>query len=257
MENKDENINEDNESILSDLSSINEDKNYENNLKLLNNCYTCNKCNSIPEITNIDFMKNTIEINCSKHKNEIKLVDFINGSLKNHYFFSVCNICNKNIQKNNDNIFKYCYDCKKVICETCYLNHNNGHKIINNNEYYNKCQKHFNEIYTSFCSDCRENICLECKKSKFHLGHKKYDFIEIIPTEDEINYIKDFSKKIEINLEQLNVSGKKEIEELTNCKNDLLIKIAQKYQNKNQKIKQETENNMQKNLQIFEKKKKI
>ena len=36
-----------------------------------------------------------------------------------------------------------------------------------------------------------------------------------------------------------------------------LIKIKQNYQNKKQKIKQEKENNMQNNLQIYEKKRKI
>ena len=36
-----------------------------------------------------------------------------------------------------------------------------------------------------------------------------------------------------------------------------LIKIKQNYRNKKQKIKQEKENNMQNNLQIYEKKRKI
>ena len=257
MENNVENNNEDIESILSDLSSINEDNNYVNNYKLINNDYTCDKCNSIPEITNIDFIKNTIRIECPKHKNELSWNDFINSSLKNHYYFSVCNICNKSIQKNNEHIFKYCYDCNKIICEKCFLNHNKDHKVINNNEYYNKCPKHFNQKYSSFCFDCKENICDECKRSKIHKGHKKNDFIEIEPTKEEINYIKDFLNKFESNLDVVKNSGKKEIEELKNNKEKLIVEITNALVNQNRKIKEEIEKQLINNLEFYEKKKMI
>ena len=154
-----------NEDILSNISN-NEELNEINNYELITYDYNCSVCNSIPEITNIDFQKCTIEINCLNHKNEVRWEDFINDALKNNYYYSVCNICQKSIQKYNEKCFKYCYFCNNIICEKCYLNHDKSHNLINNDEYNNKCKKHFNKLNTSFCVNCRENICEECKRSK-------------------------------------------------------------------------------------------
>ena len=249
--------NEDTNSIISNISSINEEENEIDNYELINNNYTCDKCNLIPEITKIDFIKNTIEISCSKHKNEISWNDFINNTIKFNYYFSVCDICNKNTQKNTNKIFKYCYNCNKLICENCYLSHNKEHKVINNNEYNNKCQKHYNQTYISFCFDCKENICNECKKSKIHKGHKKYDFIEIEPTNDELTQIKEFCLKFQNNLNQIENSGKKEIEELEKCRKELLINIEQSLKTKIENLKKECVQKLNNNLEIFEKKKEI
>ena len=244
-------------SILSNLSSSNEEEDEQDNYVITNNGYTCDKCNLVPEITNIDFIKNTIEINCSKHKSEITWNDFINNTIKCNYYFSVCDICHKNIQKNNNNIYKYCYNCNKIICGNCYLNHNNDHKVINNNEYNNKCQKHFNQTYTSYCFYCKENICNECKRTKIHKDHKKYDFIEIDPTEDELGQIKGFCSKYENNLNKIKTSGKKEINELENYKNKLLINIEQSLQIQEANLKEEYDQRLNNNTENFEKKKNI
>ena len=222
MENINENPNEETSSLLSSLSSIYEDANDLVNNELIYNGYTCKNCNSIPEIINIDFIKNTLEIKCQNHQNEITWDEFIIDTLKYNYNFAVCNICLETIQKNNSNIFKYCYDCNKVICDKCYINHNSSHYLINYNQYNNKCNIHFNQTYTSFCNDCKVNICNECKKSKIHMGHRKYDFIEIEPTEDEIEQIKDFCSKFKNNLKLIEKSGKKEIEEIEYSKNKWL-----------------------------------
>lgn len=253
MENINEIYQEDTKSILSNLS--NEEENINTNEVLTYNGYTCNKCNSIPEITNIDFIKNTIEINCYKHKNEITWNDFINNAMKYNYYFSVCNICNKNIQKNNENIFKYCYDCRTIICENCFLSHNNEHKIINNSDYYNKCPKHFNQTYISYCSYCKENICNECKRSKIHKEHQKYDFIEIEPTGDELAQIQNFFLKYKNSLNIVENSGKKEIEELSDQKQRLLINLEQVFKNQKNIIKEEYYKKYNKNVDIFNKKK--
>ena len=245
--------NEETNSILSSLSNIEENDIL--NYNLINNCYTCNKCNLIPEIINIDYYKNIIEIKCQNHQSKMTLNEFINETLKYNYYFSVCNICNKNIQKNNNKCFKYCYDCKKIICYNCYMNHNFNHKIINQNEYNNKCPNHFNQINTSFCTDCKINICDQCKKSKMHTKHNKYDFIEIEPTEDEIAQINDFCLKFKNNLNKIEISGKKEIQEIIEFKNKRILSIYKFFQAKNKKAKEENILKINKNLQIFEKKK--
>ena len=242
--NKGENA-EDNYS-LSSLSSLDEEIDNPLNNELFYNSYTCNKCNLIPEITDIDFDKNIMKIKCPNHQNENKsLEDFINESVKHNYYFSVCNICN-DVQKNYESVFKYCYDCKKIICNKCYLNHDKQHKLTNQNEFDNKCEKHFNHIYTSFCSDCKKNICTECKRSKVHKEHHKFDFVEIEPTENEINFAKNFCNNLKNSIKIIEKSGKKEIEEIKKIKNQWLVSIQKALEIQNKRINDET---LQKKIQ--------
>lgn len=220
---------------LSSLSNLEDEIGNPLNNELFYNSYTCNKCNSIPEIIDIDFYNNFMEIKCPNHENEkISFEDFINESVKHNYYFSVCNICNESIQKNNESVFKYCYNCQKIICNKCYINHDKQHKFINQNEINNKCEIHSNQIYTSYCNYCKKNICLFCKKSKLHKEHHKFDFIEIEPTEDEITFDKKFCLKLKNSIKNIENSGKKEIEEVKKIKNQWLnnIKIAFEIQNK-------------------------
>ena len=135
------------------------------------------------------------------------------------------------------------------------MSHNFNHKIINQIEYNNKCPNHFNQINTSFCTDCKINICDQCKKSKMHTKHNKYDFIEIEPTEDEIAQINDFCLKFKNNLNKIEISGKKEIQEIIEFKNKRILSIYKFFQAKNKKEKEENILKINKNLQIFEKKK--
>ena len=232
-----EQSNEDNNSTLSRISIINEKliNNKENN-DLIINGYKCPECSFIPEIINIDYENNSLEIKCPFHTKKIKLDEFINEAKKYNYYFSVCNICNKSIQKNNIRLFKYCYECNQIICPNCFISHNMTHKIIYINEIHNKCQKHFNELYTSFCLKCQQNICIECKKSKLHLNHKKYDFVEIEPTEDEIAHIIEFNDKIKNDLQIVEKEDKKEIIEINNYKKKRLNIIELIYKGQNEKI---------------------
>ena len=204
---------EKNGDILSSISSSEEiEADNITNYELLNNGYTCDKCNSIPEIEKINYMENTISIKCSNHENKISINDFINETLKRNFYFSVCNICKENIQKENNNIFKYCYDCNKIICIECTLIHDKSHKVINFNDYNNKCVEHFDQKYTSFCCKCNKNICNECKKTKSHKDHMKNDFIEIEPTKYDIEQINNFSSEFIKFLDYLKICYKKEIE---------------------------------------------
>ena len=237
MDNSNENNDEDNASLLSNLSELNNNKINDDNYDLIIDEYSCNICNHIPEIRNINFEKNTLDIKCPLHQTEIKWTDFINNSFKSNYYFSVCNICNKNIQKNFENIFKYCYDCKKIICPQCYKTHNSEHNVIKNNEFNSKCQKHYNQTYSSFCVNCQQNICNECKKTKIHKGHNKYDFLEIEPTEEEISQIMNFSSKLSSNIELLNNYDKNEIAEINKFKERKLFLINELYTAQMEKIK--------------------
>ena len=246
MENNMEQKVEDSCSLLSSLSNLDEEIDNPLYNELFYNNYTCKTCNSIPEITDIDFYNNIMKIKCPNHENEITLDNFINESVKHNYYFSVCNICNESVQKNNESAFKYCYDCKKIICNKCYFNHNREHQLTNQNEFKNKCEKHFNQIYTSFCCDCKENICTECKRSKMHREHHKFDFVEIEPSENEISFVKNFCLNLKNSIKIMEKSGKKEIEEIKKIKDQWLNSIKKALDIQNRKIKDEV---LQKNNQ--------
>ena len=253
MDNSKENNNEDNISILSNSSDINSETPKEN-YDLIVNEYSCNECNSIPEIKNINFEKNTLEIKCPFHQKEIKWSDFINNALNSNLYFSVCNICNKNIQKNFNNIFQYCYNCKKIICPQCYKNHDSSHNSINNNELNIKCQKHYNKIYTSFCVNCQENICNECKKTKIHVNHIKYDFLEIEPTEEEISELLNFCLKLNSNIEEIKNNDKNEINEINKLKERKIFLIKEMYMSQEGRIKNDINQKKQELYKVYSEK---
>lgn len=202
---------------------------------LIVNDYLCIECNEIPEITNVDYDKNILEKKCPKSKKMMSLSDFIN-EIKNQNNNMICKICNKT---NDVDGFKFCYLCNKIICPVCFIKHDKNHNMIDYHEYNNKCKIHFNQIYTSFCLFCKKNICFECKKSKDHKQHKRYDFIEIIPQESEIEQIKDFCSKLKNNLEIIEHETMREISELKNTKEERLLIIDQINQQQNEnKIKE-------------------
>jgi len=202
---------------------------------LIVNDYLCIECNEIPEITNVDYDKNILEKKCPKSKKIMSLSDFIN-EIKNQNNNMICKICNKT---NDVDGFKFCYLCNKIICPVCFIKHDKNHNMIDYHEYNNKCKIHFNQIYTSFCLFCKKNICFECKKSKDHKQHKRYDFIEIIPQESEIEQIKDFCSKLKNNLEIIEHETMREISELKNTKEERLLIIDQINQQQNEnKIKE-------------------
>ena len=185
--------------------------------------YFCMECNAIPEITNIDYDKSTLEKKCPKYKKIINISEFIN-EVKDQDNILICNICKK---KNDADCFKFCYLCNKIICPICFILHDKNHNIIDYYEYNNKCKIHYNQIYISFCLFCKKNICFECKKSKEHKEHKRYDFIEIMPQENEIEEIKDFCYKLKNNMEVIEHETKTEIYELKNFKEERMLIIDQ------------------------------
>ncbi len=49
------------------------------------------------------------------------LETFMNESWKRIYLNQACGICNNSKQNDDDNIFKYCYDCDNCDKVICYL----------------------------------------------------------------------------------------------------------------------------------------
>ena len=129
-----------------------------------------------------DFIKSTITSDyqcfnqkCEKCSNGYKKYKKLNSNeKKDEKKSNKDNKENKEINDYNDsNIFKYCYICKKVLCQGCYEKDFNDHKTkcIKINELKEKCYMHFGESYKSFCLDCQEHICES--ESSLHEGHEK------------------------------------------------------------------------------------
>ena len=146
--------------------------------------YTCPKCLLTPKIVNL--YRNTVQIECPIHGNmSVDLDKFMNQSSKNSYYGQTCGFCNKNKQIDDQNIFKYCYDCNKVICYQCINTHQKnfpGHlKLIPSKEYNTKCYIHKGENYEEFCYTCNKNICNSCFED-----HQSHDRESLVGLDEDI-----------------------------------------------------------------------
>ena len=71
-----------------------------------------------------------------------------------------------------------------------------------------KCKIHSlnsfcDNIYISYCFDCKIHLCKECLKSRIHINHNKNYLIEIQPTQEELNLFDEVSKDYAICIENL------------------------------------------------------
>ena len=113
-----------------------------------------------------------------------------------------CGICNKGRHDSYDNVFYYCLDCKMNLCVLCKEEHSKGnssHKMIDYDKINYICKNH-NDIFTNYCEDCKINICIKCRRD--HNNHKRIDFADIIPEDNNIDNSKTKLKKTIDELEQ-------------------------------------------------------
>ena len=214
------------------------DNNYKENI-LCN----CPDCGSFIEILNETY--NQIEFKCPIcNKNDEKGVkimiiqDYLSSLSKN-----ICNIC-----KNGKENLKLCIKCKLIICNDCINNHIEQSQgncsnefFIDYNEIEIKCFEHPNNINMCFCNNCQKHLCSECLKSKKHKYHIKTDFIEIKPSEEEVNKyfsIIDLLKNVKQNLKQVQIE---KIKEARHNALDQEYNILKLFQSKVSKINRDME----------------
>ena len=197
--------------------------------------YLCPKCLTPHEIF-INTSLNEVELKCSSKsfKNKYSICDFLDEITKTSYFYYKCEICKKNIQKNfkieDDCIFKYCYQCNKIICMQCLdFSHPNHKNVIASNQIFNKCSEHFNEDYEYFCINCNIHLCKNCPLN-LHKKHRLIKLVDIFPTKAEINRYKEKKNEFIIQKEIL----LKQIRDLDNLINlsDIIFETYEKH-NKN------------------------
>ena len=154
--------------------------------------YLCPFCGEIPQLLNIHTDNGYIEFRCKKDKDYLISVQdyFKKLSESNFTYYNIkCYNCNREQinYKKDEQIFKYCYLCKKDLCYECVekqcKDHDKSHlaQCIPINEKSTRCLEHFKEgKYTSFCNDCHVNICEE-NKERIHGKHKVTGFFKVEP----------------------------------------------------------------------------
>jgi hypothetical protein len=92
--------------------------------------YTCTECDSNIEIQEIDETNNIISFLCPVHGSKTtSLKEYFEKMPKNTFLYSKCSSCQKQQNQINNAIFKYCFDCKLILCNNCISEHDKTHQI--------------------------------------------------------------------------------------------------------------------------------
>ena len=166
-------------------------------------------------------------------------------------YFIICHKCSSSIEilsiNENNNIIEF--RCTKenknyTISIKEYLEKVKEYKEKNINDLKDKCEKHKNNNYVSYCYECNCHLCDECLKTRIHINHKKSNIIEIKPVEEEIDVIqkviKDYKKRLEkVKNEKENKTKEIDVElekEKNNEKNKLKDIKKSNEKNKNEEL---------------------
>ncbi len=160
--------------------------------KTYNDQYTCSDCDSVPEISNINFKEGNLEFICQNHGTKVLgVIEYIQKEYKHLYYNIRCKNDNKMQFYNLKNIFNYCEQCSKYFCEKCSTEHfENSPLFIKVNETNSKCYKHLKN-YIEYCQDCNMHFCEKDKKCihKLKIIQKPHDS-DIENIQNKINELK-------------------------------------------------------------------
>ena len=159
--------------------------------------YLCPQCLIPHEIRHINEETKEIEIHCAnKCQTKYIIKDYLEHMCRISYYYYKCEICKKKMQKNykieEGCIFKYCFECNKIICLSCFdfIHKKFKHKnIVSSNEIFNKCSIHPNEDFVKFCINCSIHLCNKCSLLH-HRSHILVNLDTIKPTQKEIDKFK-------------------------------------------------------------------
>ena len=94
-----------------------------------------------------------------------------------------CHQCNRNRTEIFENNFYICGTCNSYLCPLCKMNHNKKHKIIDFDNKYYLCNKHYFS-FIKYCNYCGSNICMQCQSE--HKGHNYIDFGDLFIDKEKI-----------------------------------------------------------------------
>ena len=161
--------------------------------------------------------------NKTHNKSDIYFKVFEKFYLKEREVLKCCS-CKLNLE--NAEYFN-CDICKNIYCCKCYIEdiQINGHKNIINNikNYNNKCINHYNE-FIGYCLNCKTNICILCIKEDTHKDHNTNNYIDIMPSTENIEHLVN-------KIKAKSVYTKKLIEKIDNWKKIINKKVENLKQN--------------------------
>ena len=186
--------------------TTNEDSNYLQKV----NYIICPECHESGILSIVDFKFSITGCSCN-HKTENLELD----ELKNIQYIDQSKIyCdNSHISKSEIDDFKFyiCNQCKKSLCPNCNDIHDKSHKDCIKDYEENKflCKEHYIK-YSSYCEDCKKDICSLCIIA--HENHKLTAYQTIIR---ELDIIKDKELK----------DTKEKIYQLKTIVNDMIYQL--------------------------------
>ena len=127
----------------------------ENRLKE-DECYSCSECSSGIEILDLDEENNQITFKCPLDgQKTMTIKEYLDKMVKNTFLYTKCSLCQKQQNKiDNNQIFKYCFNCKIYLCNKCLFNHEQNHIFIENDKLNIKCKLHPKNKNKSYYIDC-------------------------------------------------------------------------------------------------------
>ena len=117
--------------------------------------------------------------NCGEITRKIK--DYIN--LLKFKYYKVCSLCKAKVKT------KYCFDCKKFLCDKCLKDDNKNHRILLSKYVLISCKYHYEERIVCFCKNCKKAICFHCI-NQFHKDHEIKFMKDLNITDEMINNYK-------------------------------------------------------------------
>ena len=171
--------------------------------KLIERNLLCDKCQKIPLIkVNYDRLEVSSECELG-HFQRLNIKDFyrIFSDQRNVIKSNICSICNRENEFERRNYYyKFCSDCKQVLCLNCeksHINENPEHNIFDSLiDFKSRCETHQKHL-SYFCYDCFINLCESCipGHDKKNIGHNiiKTELINeniITKAKNNINTIK-------------------------------------------------------------------
>ena len=140
--------------------------------------------------------------NCYKDHsiNNLSINEFIYTQYINESSIQ-CGECKLNKANSHNNEFYIC-SCGLNLCPLCQVNHRiNKHNVFDFNKKNFWCIEH-NEKFTSFCPDCKYNLCLKCELIH-NINHKLIEFKDILPNKHFVYKIKGMQNKFREYLDKL------------------------------------------------------
>ena len=170
----------------------------------LDNITRCPECNLISSLKSFyKEGKPIIHYFCeNNHKGDIYLDEYIIKYNSNSLLKQKCEACNKSQNEVKGQYF-YCCKCKKFLCHSCILNHEDDEKyLIFLKRYDSFCKIHANN-FDNYCLKCKKNICVICKPQ--HESHDILDLSTLIYNEESKKNIEETLKNFEKNIKELDV----------------------------------------------------